>query len=135
MSGYDRNKETQRIRLGDVPGLERVPLSGEVCRALPWGTFKLDEQGRVIKYNPFSRGNTLVEPEELVGKNFFQEIMPFPQIQGFYQEFLTAARARTLYQEFKFSVLPEALPPFTAQIVLYHSKNTDSFWAVFSRVG
>ncbi len=65
-------------------------LSREPQRAeyLPFGAVLLDRNGRITKYNKAESMIANRNPEEVIGKNFFNEIAPCAKGKRFHGEFL-----------------------------------------------
>jgi photoactive yellow protein len=125
-------QETQRITGNDQQSALPVTLSPQELRALPFGTIKLDTQGKVLRYNPFatSQGPT---PDSIQGKNFFYEVIPLDAIASFASRYQNAVKTKELYAEFKFHITCEGSKPLDVQITMYYSKNSDSFWALLNK--
>ena len=131
MSNPDRARETQRLTPKAPAGYDRIDLSAADFAGLVVGTVKLDDQGKVIKYNPFPPSPPR---QDILGKNLFHEVVPFlPQLAAYYEQFLEGVGARRLYAEFRFHVVPEEGDPVNVQVMLFYTKNTDSFWALIGQ--
>ena len=125
-------QETQRISVSDASNQVSLHLTPQELRNLPFGTLKLDTQGKVLRYNPFSAA-TGPAPESIQGKNFFYEIILFEAVTNFAGKYHNAVKTKELYAEFKFHITCEGSKPIDVQITLYYSKNSDSFWALINR--
>lgn len=125
-------QETQRISPADSSSQITLQLTPQELRSLPFGTIKLDNQGKVLRYNPFSAAAG-PSPESIQGKNFFYEVIFFEAVAGFAGKYQNAVKTKELYAEFKFHLLCEGSKPIDMQITLYYSKNSDSFWALINR--
>jgi photoactive yellow protein len=125
-------QETQRISPSDSSNQISLTLTPQELRNLPFGTIKLDNHGKVLRYNPFSAAAG-PSPESIQGKNFFYEVILFEAVAGFAGKYSNAVKAKELYAEFKFHITSEGSKPIDMQITLYYSKNSDSFWALINR--
>jgi photoactive yellow protein len=130
--GPKSQQETQRISSTDSANFISVHLNPQELRSLPFGTLKLDAQGQVLRYNPFSAA-TGPSPDSIQGKNFFQQVITFETISNFSGRYYSAVKTKELYAEFKFHITCEGSKPIDVQITLYYSKNSDSFWALINR--
>jgi photoactive yellow protein len=65
-------------------------LSREPQRAeyLPFGAVMLDRQGTIVKYNKAESMIASRTPEDVIGKNFFNEVAPCAKGKRFHGEFL-----------------------------------------------
>jgi photoactive yellow protein len=125
-------QETQRISPADSGNQVALHLTPEELRGLPFGTIKLDTQGKVLRYNPFSAAAG-PPPNSIQGKNFFYEVILFEAVTNFAGKYSNAVKTKELYAEFKFHITSEGSKPIDMQITLYYSKNSDSFWALINR--
>ena len=64
---------------------------------LPFGLLELDAAGTVVRYSPASEQNPTVKSDNVLGRNFFTEIMPAPQVkdqQARFRLFMTQGQTR-----------------------------------------
>jgi photoactive yellow protein len=67
--------------------------------ALPFGYLSLDEDGTVNRYNPFGAEGASVDPDAVVGKNFFSEVFASPEIEKLearFKEFLKGSESPSM---------------------------------------
>lgn len=83
----------------------------------PFGLLKLDASGTVIHYSPAAEQNSEVPADNIVGRNFFNDIMPCPQVRQFKSRFLAFMAYGDLVQRFTIS-FPFEQSGIKAQIVL-----------------
>lgn len=57
--------------------------------AIPYGLFELDEAGTVVHYSPPTEKNHNGFKDAVVGRNFFKDIAPLPELQNLKSRFLT----------------------------------------------
>lgn len=55
--------------------------------AIPLGLWELDAAGTVLHYEPTKGERLLFQPLEVIGRNFFSEVMPASQAQEFRERF------------------------------------------------
>ena len=58
-------------------------LSAAEIDALPFGYIALAPDGTIRKYNRYEADLARKDPQEVLGRNFFQEVAPCTQVQGF----------------------------------------------------
>jgi photoactive yellow protein len=56
---------------------------------IPYGLFELDEAGTVVHYSPPTEKNKNGLPDGVVGRNFFREIAPLPELHALKSRFLS----------------------------------------------
>lgn len=92
------------LQVSDLAQVELIEdMDDEVADALPFGLLRLDESGRVIRYNlPESRISGR-QPESVLGKHFFSEVAPCTRVKAFegrFKELIAAGVAAR--EEFSF---------------------------------
>lgn len=72
--------------------------------ALPFGVIALDDEGTVLRYNLYESRLARLDRNQVVGRNFFQEIAPCTRSEDFQGRFrtLVAAGADAKVQRFEF---------------------------------
>ena len=56
-------------------------------RALPFGLLELDATGTLIRYSPAAAQNLSPRAQDILGRNFFNEVAPMEQVQDFRERF------------------------------------------------
>ena len=56
--------------------------------APPFGLLELDAAGTVIRYSPASEQSPRVKPDDVLGRNFFTEVMPAAEVKEQQARFL-----------------------------------------------
>ena len=78
-------------------------LRREQFDLLPFGAILLDPRGNVLQYNRTEADLSQREPEEVVGRNFFEEIAPCTNVRDFRGRFVEAVWKRELDATFDFT--------------------------------
>lgn len=78
-------------------------LSMEELDALPFGAIQLDRHGTVLAYNKAEERLAGRRREDVVGKNFFQDIAPCTRVQRFYGAFQAGVERHELNEVFDFT--------------------------------
>ncbi len=85
---------------------ERIETySREEFDNLPFGAIKLDKDGVILKYNAYEGRLAGRIPSEVVGKNFFAEVAPCTNVQGFAGRFREGVESGKLYASFPYRFL------------------------------
>jgi photoactive yellow protein len=58
-------------------------------RTFPFGLLELDAAGTVIRYSPAAEQNSPMQPEQILGRNFFTEVAPCAQVNELKSRFLS----------------------------------------------
>jgi photoactive yellow protein len=56
---------------------------------LPFGLLELDAAGIVIRYSPAAEQNSPLQPQDILGRNFFTEVAPCAQVSEVKSRFLS----------------------------------------------
>lgn len=59
-----------------------------LSHALPFGLLELDAAGTVIRYSPAAELNPLLQPQDILGRNFFTEMAMCEQVNEVKSRFL-----------------------------------------------
>lgn len=61
--------------------------SSSTVSALPFGLLELDATGTVIRYSPAAEQNSEMQARDVIGRNFFKELVPVGQVSDFQSRF------------------------------------------------
>lgn len=59
-----------------------------LSHTLPYGLFELDASGTVVRYSPAAEQNSNIQPQDILGRNFFTEVAPCEQVGEVKSRFL-----------------------------------------------
>ncbi len=54
---------------------------------MPFGLFELDQSGQVIRYSPAAEQHSDVKAQDVLGRQFFTEVLPDRQVKDFEPRF------------------------------------------------
>ena len=99
--------------------------------ALPFGAIRLDKTGKVLSYNATEAKLTGRDPKRVIGRNFFTDVAPCTNVQGFagrFREGVAKGEMHTIFPyRFDFEMAPRDVT-----VTLFYAKQTDTAW-VFVR--
>ena len=72
---------------GRVTGIGSKMNNQLLHRAIPFGLLELDATGTVIHYSPAAAQNLSPPAQDILGRNFFNEVAPIEQVQDFRERF------------------------------------------------
>ena len=98
---------------------------------LPFGAIQLDTDGKILKYNSYESRLAGVKKENAIGKNFFTDVAPCTNVQGFYGRFKDGVEKKTLHEKFRYHFAFKN-NPVDVTVTLFYSDITKSIW-VFVR--
>jgi photoactive yellow protein len=88
-----------------------LSLTQEEVDALPFGVIGLDPEGTILTYNKAESSLSGLDPQRVVGRNFFQQIAPCTNIRefaGLYREMVQSGRTQSWEFNFTFRFLTGA---------------------------
>lgn len=100
---------------------------------LAFGAIQLDKTGKILKYNSAEGEITGRDPEQVIGKNFFEDVAPCtrrPEFYGRFRDGVAAGNLNTLF-EYTFDYKMKSTR------VLVHMKKAltgDSYWVFVKRI-
>jgi photoactive yellow protein len=99
--------------------------------ALPFGAIRLDKEGRILSYNMTESKLTGRDPKRVIGRNFFTDVAPCTNVQGFAGRFREGIAKGEMHVIFPYR-FDFKMAPRDVSVTLFYSKKSDSAW-VFVR--
>lgn len=115
--------------LEELQSIDRMS-EGELD-ALPFGAIRLDSKGTVLSYNRAEAALTGRDPKRVIGKNFFTQVAPCTNVQGFAGKFREGVARGDMHAIFPYRFDFE-MAPRDVTITLFFSAATGTAW-VFVR--
>ena len=106
-------------------------LRPEEVEALPFGAIQLDALGRILTYNRAESELAGRDPQQVIGKSFFEEVAPCTNVKEFGGRFREGFAAKDLNAVFPY-VFDFKMNPTSVWVRLFYSRETDTAW-VFVR--
>lgn len=113
----------------EMQNIESLPAA-ELDK-LPVGAIQLDRDGTVLKFNDHEAKLTGRKPKEVIGKNFFSEVAPCTNVQGFAGKFREGVDRGELHEVFPYR-FDFKMTPRDVTVTLFYSQETRTAW-VFVR--
>ena len=95
---------------------------------LPFGAIRLDASGKIRGYNRFESRLSGLDPNGVIGKNFFTEVAPCTNVQSFAGRFREGVAKGELHAVFSYYM--NFNPPRDVTITLYFHKATGNAWVL-----
>lgn len=94
----------QRIEIDSTSLVDEVgSLSAAELDALPFGAIQLDTSGTILAYNRAEESISGRRAEEVLGKNFFNDIAPCTRVRRFHGAFQVGLERKSLNEVFDFT--------------------------------
>ena len=117
------------------PSMRELESVGKMSEAdldaLPFGAIQLDGDGKVLKYNQTESDLTGRKKEKVIGRNFFTEVAPCTNVQGFAGRFRDGFARRDMHEIFPYR-FDFQMAQREVTVTLFFSRQTESAW-VFVR--
>ncbi|MEA2465524.1 MAG: hypothetical protein QOJ98_3271 [Acidobacteriota bacterium] len=112
--------------------LEKIDrMSVEQLDELPFGAIRLDKDGKVLSYNTTESKLTGRDPKRVIGRNFFRDVAPCTNVQGFAGRFRDGVAQGDMHVIFPYRFDFE-MAPRDVTVTLFYSRQTETAW-VFVR--
>lgn len=98
---------------------------------LPFGTIQLDSDGNVLSFNKSESRLTGRDRQDVIGKNFFDEVAPCTNVQRFAGSFREGVARKELHAVFPYR-FDYKMKPRNVWVTLFYSDSSDTAW-VFVR--
>lgn len=118
--------------MNTMQDLEKIDrMSEEELDALPFGAIRLDKEGTILTYNMTESKLTGRHPKRVIGRNFFTEVAPCTNVQGFAGRFREGVANGAMHVIFPYR-FDFQMAPRDVTVTLFFSKQTGTAW-VFVR--
>lgn len=124
--------EKLRYSMDDIENVLARMDAAEMNR-LPIGAVQLDKNGKVIFFNQAEGDIVGRSPEEVIGKNFFDEVAPCTKTSRFYGEFLKIVADGKHRAQFDYAFTHQKTP-LHVSVQLRKANFGESFWVLVNRV-
>ncbi|HEX8617539.1 MAG TPA: photoactive yellow protein [Thermoanaerobaculia bacterium] len=106
-------------------------MSEEQLDELPFGAIRLDKEGKILSYNVTESKLTGRDPKRVIGRNFFTDVAPCTNVQGFAGRFREGVAKGNMHIIFPYRFDFE-MAPRDVTVTLFYSTQTETAW-VFVR--
>ena len=112
--------------------LEKITrMSEQELDSLPFGAIRLDRDGKILSYNMTESRLTGRDPKRVIGRNFFTEVAPCTNVQGFAGRFREGVAKGEMHVIFPYR-FDFKMAPRDVSVTLFYSTQSGSAW-VFVR--
>ena len=101
---------------------------------LAFGAIQLDRNGKILFYNTAEGDITGRNPEDVIGKNFFEEVAPCTKSPQFYGRFKEGVEKGELSTMFEY-VYDYQMKPTKVKVHMKKALADDTYWILVKRVG
>ena len=100
---------------------------------LTFGAIQLDASGKILNYNSAEAAITGRDPDDVIGKNFFNEVAPCsktPSFEGLFRDGVAKGHLNVLFVY----VFDYKMMPTQVRVQMQKAKEDDSYWVFVKRV-
>ncbi|MFT6429862.1 MAG: photoactive yellow protein [Halopseudomonas sp.] len=108
-------------------------ISDEEVNELVYGAVELDSQGTILRYNQAESELTGRKAEEVVGRNFFDDVAPCTRSEEFSGRFFEGVKTGELNAAFTY-VFDHQMAPTKVRIIMIKSVASDTYWLLIKRI-
>jgi len=130
----------ERVKFGsdDITSTMRR-LSDAQIDELAFGGIEVDENGKILRFNAAEGEIVGVDPQKVIGRNFFKDVAPCTDQEDFYGRFKEGVKKGDLNIMFEWEHVPDnpANPSVPTQKVKVHMKKaitSDTYWIFTKRL-
>ncbi|MFP4146433.1 MAG: photoactive yellow protein [Halorhodospira sp.] len=109
-------------------------MTPEEIDRLPFGAIQLDAQGRILFYNATEGAITGRDPEQMIGKNFFDEIAPCGRTEEFYGRFRAGIERGSLNEIFDYTFDYHMIPTKVRVHIKRAFSGDNTYWVFVKRL-
>lgn len=100
---------------------------------LAFGAIQLDANGKILFFNAAEGDITGRKPEDVIGKNFFEEVAPCTKSPDFYGRFKEGVEKGELSAMFEY-VYDYKMAPTKVKVHMKKALADDTFWILVKRI-
>jgi len=107
-------------------------LSDQEIDNLMYGAVELDAEGTILRYNLAESELTGRQPEDFIGRNFFNDVAPCTRTDEFSGRFFKGVETGEFNAVFEY-VFDHEMAPTKVRILMIKSVERDSYWLLIKR--
>lgn len=117
----------------DDIGNKLSKMSDKDIDNMAFGAIKLDAQGKILSYNKAEGEITGRNPNEVIGKNFFNDVAPCTKSKEFYGKFKEGVDSGKLSTMFEYT-FDYKMKPTKVKVHMKKSLDGEAFWVFVKRL-
>lgn len=107
-------------------------ISDEEVNNLMYGAIELDAEGTILRYNKAESELTGRRAEDVIGRNFFNDVAPCTRSNEFSGRFFEGVKTGEFNASFEY-VFDHEMEPTKVRIIMIRSVAKDSYWLLIKR--
>lgn len=108
-------------------------ITDEEVNELIYGAVELDAEGVILSYNRAESELTGRKPEDVIGRNFFEDVAPCTRSNEFSGRFFNGVETGDFNAVFEY-VFDHEMAPTKVRIIMVKSIDRQTYWLLIKRV-
>jgi photoactive yellow protein len=108
-------------------------ISDEEVNELVYGAVELDSRGTILRYNQAESELTGRNADEVIGRNFFDDVAPCTRSEEFSGRFFEGVKTGELNATFTY-LFDHQMEPTRVRIIMIKSVAGDTYWLLIKRM-
>lgn len=108
-------------------------ISDEEVNELVYGAVELDSQGTILRYNQAESELTGRKADEVIGRNFFDDVAPCTRSEEFSGRFFEGVKTGQLNATFTY-LFDHQMAPTKVRIIMIKSVTSETYWLLIKRI-
>lgn len=126
------NQDTGALTRADLELIDH--MQPKELNALPFGAIQLDPKGTILRFNDYEAKLTGRKPENVIGRNFFEEVAPCTNVRDFAGKFHDGIKNKELHEVFPY-LFDFKMAPRNVTVTLFYNKANDTAWVFVREIG
>lgn len=107
-------------------------ISDEEVNNLMYGAIELDAEGTILRYNQAETELTGRKAEDVIGRNFFNDVAPCTRSNEFSGRFFEGVKTGEFNAAFEY-LFDHEMEPTKVRIIMIRSAAKDTYWLLIKR--
>ena len=107
-------------------------ISDKEVNELMFGAIELDAKGTILNFNQAESDLTGRKPEDVIGKNFFDDVAPCTRSNEFSGRFFEGVRTGSFNAQFEY-VFDHEMTPTKVRIIMVKAIESNTYWLFIKR--
>lgn len=107
-------------------------ISDEEVNELMFGAIELDSKGKILNFNQAESELTGRKPEDVIGRNFFDDVAPCTRSNEFSGRFFEGVKTGQFNATFEY-VFDHEMTPTKVRIIMVKGTERDTYWLFIKR--
>lgn len=108
-------------------------LNDKEINELMYGAVQLDAKGTILSYNQAESELTGRKPEDVIGRNFFEDVAPCTHTSEFSGRFFEGVHSGSINAMFDY-IFDYQMKPTKVRVIMVKSLDQKTYWLLIKRI-